>query len=170
MILMGDEVRRTQNGNNNAYCQDDETSWFDWTLVTKHADLYRFVKLLHAHRLMRDFGPERQRLTLNELLREGNRTWHGVKLGHPDWTVPSHSLALSVKGRNQNLLFHVILNAYWEPLEFELPCTNGELWHRWVDTSLDSPDDIIEWHSAPRVATCVYRTAPRSVVCLYARL
>jgi glycogen operon protein len=170
MILMGDEVRRTQNGNNNAYCQDNETSWFDWTLVAKHADLYRFVRLLHAHRLMRDFGPGRQRLTLNQLLREGNRVWNGVKLGHPDWTVTSHSLALSVKGLNQSLLFHLILNAYWEPLEFELPATNGELWHRWIDTSLDPPDDIIEWHSAPRVASCVYRTAPRSVVCLYARV
>jgi isoamylase len=44
MILMGDEVRRSQNGNNNAYCQDNETSWFDWTLVTKHSELHRFVK------------------------------------------------------------------------------------------------------------------------------
>ena len=54
MILMGDEVRRTQHGNNNAYCQDNETSWFDWTLVARHADVHRFVKLLIARRLLRD--------------------------------------------------------------------------------------------------------------------
>ena len=53
MILMGDEVRRTQGGNNNAYCQDNETSWFDWTLLEKHADVHRFVKLLTARRLLR---------------------------------------------------------------------------------------------------------------------
>src|SRR6202008_4137071 len=54
MIGMGDEVRRTQQGNNNAYCQDNETSWFDWTLVAKHADVHRFVTLLSARRLLRD--------------------------------------------------------------------------------------------------------------------
>ncbi len=61
MILMGDEVRRTQHGNNNAYCQDNETSWFDWTLVAKHADVHRFVRLLNAQRLLRDAGAGRSR-------------------------------------------------------------------------------------------------------------
>jgi pullulanase/glycogen debranching enzyme len=60
MILMGDEVRRTQHGNNNAYCQDNETSWFDWTLVAQHADIHRFVTLLNARRLLRDMEHERQ--------------------------------------------------------------------------------------------------------------
>ncbi len=54
MIMMGDEVRRTQRGNNNAYCQDNETSWFDWTLISKHADMHRFVTLLIARRLLLD--------------------------------------------------------------------------------------------------------------------
>ena len=53
MILMGDEVRRTQGGNNNAYCQDTETSWFDWTLLEKHADVHRFVRTLNARRVLR---------------------------------------------------------------------------------------------------------------------
>ena len=63
MILMGDEVRRTQRGNNNAYCQDNEISWFDWTLLEKHADVHRFVTLLNARRLLRDVEHERQRVT-----------------------------------------------------------------------------------------------------------
>ena len=46
MLLMGDEVRRTQHGNNNAYCQDNEISWFDWTQVERHPDMHRFVKTL----------------------------------------------------------------------------------------------------------------------------
>ncbi len=168
MLLMGDEVRRTQGGNNNAYCQDNETSWFDWTLVAKHADVHRFVKLISAHRLMRDFAPELQDISLNQLLRRADRAWHGVSLGKPDWSVSSHSLASSVWYRDGNLLFYVILNAYWEPLEFELPATNGNPWHRWIDTSLDSPHDIAEWPCAPLATGLIYRAAPRSVVALYA--
>ena len=85
MIVMGDEVRRTQYGNNNAYCQDNETSWFDWTLLEKHADLHRFVKLLIARRLLRDMDAERDRSSLTELLRKPRKAWHGVKLNQPDW-------------------------------------------------------------------------------------
>ena len=64
MILMGDEVRRTQGGNNNAYCHDNEANWFDWTLVEKHADVHRFVSLLLARRQLRDQTHERQRVSL----------------------------------------------------------------------------------------------------------
>ena len=170
MILMGDEIRRTQSGNNNAYCQDNETSWFDWTLVTKHADVRRFVKLISAHRLMRHSGPELEDLSLNQLLRTADRAWHGVRIGKPDWRVSSHSLASSVMCRDHNLLFYVILNAYWEPLEFELPVINNVSWHRWIDTSLDSPHDIAEWLNAPVFVGSMYQAAPRSVVALYARV
>jgi isoamylase len=71
MITMGDEVRRTQCGNNNAYCQDSEISWLDWTLASKHSDILRFVSLLNRRRLLRDMKHERERRTLNELLRDG---------------------------------------------------------------------------------------------------
>ena len=73
MILMGDEVRRTQRGNNNAYCQDNEISWFDWTLVEKHADVHRFVSLLIARRLLRDVEHERQRVSLTTMLAAGEQ-------------------------------------------------------------------------------------------------
>ena len=121
MILMGDEVRRTQHGNNNAYCQDNETSWFDWTLVAKHADVHRFVRLLTARRPLRDLEPERRCESLNQLLRDATITWHGVKLNQPDWSDQSHSVAFSAEVRSEGLLLHLILNAYWEPLDFELP-------------------------------------------------
>src|SRR5947199_15312 len=78
MILMGDEVRHTQGGNNNAYCQDNETSWLDWALVTKHADVLRFVSLLNARRALRNVEHERRRISLTTLLREANKAWHGV--------------------------------------------------------------------------------------------
>jgi isoamylase len=171
MILMGDEVRRSQNGNNNAWCQDNETSWFDWTLLSKQADMHRFANRLSAHRLVCDLTPGRQQQTLNQLLREADRTWHGVKLGQPEWSLHSHSLACSVLCRNENLHFYLIFNAYWEPLQFELlPVTTSDgLWRRWIDTSLDSPDDIHEWQTAPVVTSGGYLAGPRSVVALFAR-
>src|SRR5262249_10619087 len=151
MILMGDEVRRTQCGNNNAYCQDNETSWFDWTLVTKHADVLRFVSLLNTRRLLLGEEPDFEHLSLNQLLQTAMRTWHGVKLGQPDWGHSSHSLAFTAEARNENLLFHMILNAYWKPLEFQLPHTGDETenaWRRWIDTALNSPHHIDEWETA----------------------
>jgi isoamylase len=173
MISMGDEARRTQQGNNNAYCQDNVTSWFDWTLLSKHADVHRFVTLLNWQRLLRDAEPERKGLSLNRVLRDANKAWHGVKLGQPDWSDSSHSLAMSAEARSEKVLFHFILNAFWEPLEFELPQVGGDdkdSWHRWIDTSLDSPHDIVEWETAPTVPGSAYRVEPRTVVVLFAHL
>jgi isoamylase len=167
MLLMGDEVRRTQGGNNNAYCQDSETSWFDWTLLQKHGDLLRFVQLLNSRRTRRNFGA---RMTLNQVIRDANVTWHGVMLNEPDWRPFSHSVAFTVWSREGEVLVHVILNAYWEPLAFELPLPpqgHGP-WRRWIDTFLDPPGDIIDWMQAPLVAGTTYQAQPRSVVALIA--
>jgi isoamylase len=167
MISMGDEVRRTQQGNNNAYCQDNETSWFDWTLVTRHADLIRYLRSLGAYRLMRGVDPDFQTLTLNEILCDSNGAWHGVKLKEPDWRFDSHSVAYSAVRRDGSSLFYAIFNAYWEGLEFELPpATPQAPWRRWIDTSLDSPHDIVDWNYAPPVTTRTYRAESRSVVVL----
>ena len=107
MILMGDEVRRTQGGNNNAYCQDNETSWFDWTLLKKHADVHRFLKLLIARRLLRGTEHERQRLSLNRLIQEANKAWHGVKLNQPDWSDHSRSVAFAAEtSRRRHRVLH----------------------------------------------------------------
>ena len=69
--------------------------------------------------------------------------------------------------RKEGLLFHLILNAYWEPLEFELPRLERGTWRRWIDTALDSPEDIVPWDKAPPVHANAYRVADRSVVMLY---
>ena len=169
MILMGDEVRRTQEGNNNAYCHDDESTWFDWTLLAKHADVHRFVCLLAARRSLRDVEHELQRVSLNSFLRDAKQAWHGVKLHEPDWGECSHSIALGAELRREALRLHFVLNAYWEPLEFELPRV-GEWnsWQRWIDTALDSPHDIVPWETAPTVSGSSYRVEARSVVFLYA--
>jgi isoamylase len=170
MILMGDEVRRTQFGNNNAYCQDNETSWFDWALVERHAEVHRFVTLLIARRVLRDTQRERQRVSLNQLIQQAEKTWHGVKIGKPDWSYDSHSLAFEAKLHQEKLRVYLILNAYWSPLDFELPPADESepgAWRRWIDTSLESPNDIVPWPMAPSLHGSTYRAEARSVVVLF---
>jgi glycogen operon protein len=169
MMVMGDEVRRTQGGNNNFYCHDNEANWFDWSLVDKHSDVHRFVKLLLARRLLRDVTPEEQRTSLTALIERANKAWHGVKLHQPDWGDGSHAIAFSAELKREGLFCHLILNAYWESLEFELPpVPEGKPWRRWIDTCLPSPQDIAEWQTAPPVSGPAYRVGPRSVVVLFA--
>jgi isoamylase len=173
MLLMGDEARRTQHGNNNAYCEDNESNWFDWRLLTKYADVFRFVRLLIARRLLRSTEPERQRMTLTQLISKGIKGWHGVRLNEPDWEKHSHSVALSAELPTQRLFVFCIFNGYWEPLDFELPPVsnrNEPSWRRWIDTSLDSPQDIVEWQNAPSFPGHKYLASPRSVAVLWASL
>jgi glycogen operon protein len=174
MILMGDEVRHTQHGNNNAYCHDNEGVWFDWARVEKYRDVHRFVRLLIARRLLRDVAPERQRLSLSQVIKAGFEGWHGVKLHQPDWGHDSHSIAFSARLTNPDRhLVHFIFNAYWEALDFELPPLDDAVknpWHRWIDTYLDSPEDIVDWKDSIPFAASTYRVGPRSVVLLWAAL
>lgn len=171
MLLMGDEVRRTQHGNNNAYGLDDSSNWFDWALLQRHGDLHRFVKLLIARRLQRDLRSERERTSLNTLIRRASKAWHGTRLNHPDWGDQSHSISLTVKLLQDKAWLHLILNAYWQPLEFALPMITPDgssPWHRWIDTSRPSPSDIVPWEEAAECPAGPYRAMEHSVVVLIA--
>ncbi len=173
MLLMGDEVRRTQQGNNNAYCQDNEISWFDWDLLQKHADVHRFVKRLIAARLRKDVSLKDPGLSLNQLLRKVRIQWHGVKLNAPDWGDDSHCIALTARSLENRHMLHLMMNAYWEELEFEVPRVpelEGRTWKRWIDTSRRGPDDISLWEEADVVREAVYPVKPRSLVILFARI
>jgi glycogen operon protein len=167
MLLMGDEVRHTQRGNNNAYCLDDDTTWLDWRLLDRHHDVRRFVRLLIRHRLQRDTSQPEWAMTLNELLRRGTVTWHGVRLGQPDWSASSHTLAATVRSPSGRQLLHVVLNAWSEPLTFALPSVQDG-WRRWIDTWREAPDEICEWSAAPPHPTQSYEVGPRSLVILIA--
>ncbi|HLI61961.1 MAG TPA: glycogen debranching protein GlgX [Terriglobales bacterium] len=160
MILAGDEIGRTQQGNNNAYCQDNEISWLDWRLAETNAGLLRFFRLMIAFRkrcpLLR-----RSDFQLNG---EGgfHITWHGVKRMQPDWSYESRSIAMQLTqlhpvpsdraafvrdgmdggGRREDL--HFIANAYSGDLEFELPQLGEYEWFRLADTAQASPLDIAE--------------------------
>ncbi|HEX5152550.1 MAG TPA: glycogen debranching protein GlgX [Parafilimonas sp.] len=171
MILMGDEVRRTQYGNNNAYCQNNELGWFDWSLLEKHPDIHRFVKhVIHA-RLQRDVSKSEYSMNLNQLLSTASFTMHGIKLNQPDWSHCSHSIAFTSRSFSGSVVLHSMLNAYHEALEFELPrLDNTYAWKRWVDTALDSPDDICNWNDVAVIVNERYLVQPRSVVILVAWL
>jgi glycogen operon protein len=168
MMLMGDEVRNTQHGNNNVYCQDNEVSWFDWTLLDSHADILRFVRLLIQYRLHLDMSMTRDRVSLNELLAGTDIQFHGVRLNDPDWADHSHALAATFVGVNRTREMHVMGNAFREPLEFELPPAShdGVPWRLLIDTSLNPPHDIHDPHAAPEVSASYYRVEPYTIVLL----
>lgn len=169
MITMGDEIRRTVGGNNNPYCQDNESNWFDWELLSKNRDLFNFTRHLI------EFS---QRLHLNahgHLLREveagddgtmGLR-WHGVERGKPDFSSYSHSLALEIREPAENQFVYAAFNAYWEPLAFEIPDPPaGETWHKVIDTALDYPGDIVDLKASPPLQDKAIRVDSRSTMVL----
>jgi isoamylase len=170
MLLMGDEVRRTQQGNNNAYCQDNEISWFDWDLCSPNADLLRFVRNMIRVRLNFNQGTKGGKTTLEEYLSKARIEWHGVELGKPDWGNNSHSVAFTLHNIAVNQVRYIAINAYWQPLEFELPPVSGDsdaAWLRLIDTSLPSPNDISDEGKGSPVNGPKYLVNPRSIVMLH---
>ena len=173
MLLMGDEVRRTQQGNNNAYCQDNELSWFDWSLPDRHGDILRFCSHMIRHRIRREALSGGLGLSLNQLLRRARIEWHGTRLHQPDWGHDSHSLAFTAWSLDERLMFHLIFNAYWEPLQFQIPpaaAGPASAWRRLMDTSLEPPDDIAYREDAKIIRGDSYLVQPRSLVVLVARI
>jgi isoamylase len=171
LILMGDEVRRTQQGNNNAYCQDNEISWFDWSLVEKRADIFRFTKQLIAMRMGFGFGRS-DADTLLALLEKVQVEFGGVSPGVVDGGFTSHALAVSRTSPGGEVQFYVMVNAYWEPLTFTLPPTSVTAprgWECWIDTSKAAPEDIYGLDAMQGVGADSYTVGPRSIVALIAR-
>jgi glycogen operon protein len=162
MLLMGDEFARTQGGNNNAYCQDNELSWVDWGLAQKNAGLVRFT----AHMI----GLRKRHFALGREQFVSRVSWHGTKPGDPDWTGHKRTLAMQLHGAGGSPTFYVLFNAHWEPQRFLLPGVDGQhRWRRLVDTNLPAPDDIVEERNAvPLDPADHYVCAPRSTVVLMA--
>jgi glycogen operon protein len=159
-ILHGDEFARSQRGNNNAYCQDNEVSWVDWSLTRKNTGLVRFVRMMIALR-KRYFALSREQFV--------NRvSWHGVHVGGPDWTGQSRTLAFQLHGWHGHPDLYVTFNAHWESQRFNLPPHNGHWnWKRLVDTNLASPDDIVEETQDVQLRPADhYIMSPRSAVIL----
>lgn len=170
MISMGDEVRRTQMGNNNAYCQDNEISWFDWSLVDRYPDVLRFVKELIHFRKKFVSDPDNDGKSLSQILLESKIAWHGVRLNQPDWRPESHALGMTITtGNGRKHMGYFFFNAYWESLLFQLPPLPRDMaWRRIMDTALPSPEDIVDREHARIIKTATYCSAPRSVVVMVA--
>jgi glycogen operon protein len=171
MLVAGDEVRRTQNGNNNAYCQDNETSWFDWTLVSRNHDLYRFWKRIIEVRKM--YATLRRGQFFTGTMNERGLkdvSWHGTKLNSPGWQDPGgRVLGMTLAGFSGDPDIHIMLNMYWEDLDFELPSVPGRNWWKIVDTSQPSPLDIADFGQELPVARDACTVEGRSVVVLVNR-
>lgn len=168
MLVMGDEVRRSQGGNNNAWCQDNPTGWFDWSLVEANADLLRFWQEIIAFR-RRHPAIHRSRFFTGAINDRGlpDIAWHGTELGQPGWTDPNaRALGFTLAGFDADPDIHVMLNMWWEPLEMALPEVPGRSWRRVVDTALPSPQDIASPGTEPPVEGARYSVAPRSTVVL----
>jgi glycogen operon protein len=169
MLLGGDELGRTQRGNNNAYCQDNDVSWVDWSLRERNADLFRFLRLMIA---FRKSHPALRRRTFFEDGSAGPPTvvWHGQKLERPDWSRESRSLAMHLPGLEGDDDIFVIANAHWEAHVFELPRIPGtRRWRLFVDTTLPPPGDIAERGAEQLVPGRSYPVGPRAVVILIGR-
>jgi len=147
MLLGGDEFRRTQQGNNNAYCQDNEISWVDWALLNENKDIYSFTKFLIHFR--KEHSILRRTSFLTGKKQEGfgypDIEWHGAEVNHPQWDPKSHSLAMLLNGeyalkegcKRENDLY-AIFNASLKPGTFKLPpAPNGKPWRLIFDTAKD---------------------------------
>jgi glycogen operon protein len=180
MILGGDEIGRTQHGNNNAYCQDNAISWYDWTLLEKNKGLFRFVKEMIAFRrrhpsfMRAEFynGKESSRNTMPDIV------WYNEKGAAPDWDRLGYNLALQINGRKadstqdrDNGDFFIMLNAGLDPVMFSIPpAPGGKPWLRAVDTSFSAPYDILPVDKEEALATPnKYKVKARSIAILISK-
>ncbi|MGK2857104.1 MAG: glycogen debranching protein [Thermoanaerobaculia bacterium] len=150
MLLAGDELGRTQHGNNNAYCHDNELSWIDWRLRDDNADLFRFTKLLIAFRKAHSVLRRTEFLTGrgSASSTRPDVSWHGVQVGAPDFGPDSRALAMHLAGEHASQPdddVYFAVNAWVDDLDFELPSPPpGRIWLRVIDTAEPSPRDIAE--------------------------
>ncbi len=148
MLLMGDEMGRSQQGNNNAYCHDSELTWLDWSLLRQNADMVEFTRnciaFRHAHPVLR--SP--RHFVHRDIAGSGyaDITWHGTRAWHADWADYVRTLAFMLCGEHvpddqqPDDYIYVALNMHWEHHVFELPnLPEGMYWHRFVNTSEHEP-------------------------------
>ena len=160
MLRMGDEFLQTQGGNNNPYNQDNETSWLDWSRLAGHRDVFRFFRELIALR-------KRHPVLGTSVFWRDAINWHGVR-HNPDLGFESRSIAYCLHGTSfGDGDFYVMINMWTEPLEFGVHCGTAGQWRRLIDTSLPSPQDIVDESSAPTVPDRFYAVNPHTIVVLY---
>lgn len=160
MILMGDEIARTKNGNNNTYCQDNQLNWLNWNLVEEHAEQFRFFKQMIAFRMAHPVLRNRWHLSNTDFMGSGyaDITWHGTQAWQADWSDSSRTLAFMLCGKHarggtvEDNYVYVAMNMHWEAHWFEIPSLPAQMsWHVFANTGAPSPEDIWEPGSEPRL-------------------
>jgi isoamylase len=157
MFRAGDEFLNTQFGNNNPYNQDNEIGWLDWSQLQANPDIFRFFKRMIA------FRKSHPSLCRSRFWRE-DISWYGIG-PMVDLAPDSRSLAFCLHGASQDDDdVYVMINAYWEALQFQIQEGTRQDWTRIVDTDLPSPDDFSE--CGLPLQQSIYQVAPRSIVVL----
>ncbi len=172
MISMGDEIGRSQLGNNNVYCQDNEISWMNWDLLDQHSDLFEFTRKLIRFNLDTGYFQEDSFWILNTNHNRTRSQWHGVKLSAPDFGPQSHSLALSLTNSFYPFDLYIMINAWKERLWFELPeppDKSQHFWYRLMDTAISSPYDFVLPEEASQVLKSPVIVQPNSIMIAVAR-
>ncbi len=165
MLLGGDEFARTQKGNNNAYCQDNQISWINWNYQRKNKDILRFTKEMIAFR-------HRQKILHKKDYSSIKVHWHGTQLYKPDWSYTSHTIAFVLEAMPQldENEIYVALNAFWQPLEFQIPKPISQKpWRLIVNTSLPSPQDFTKEDYALIHHSSSFLLPSRSLIVLLAK-
>jgi len=165
MLLGGDEFRRTQGGNNNAYCQDNETSWHDWSYLEQHKEIFRFTRGMIAFRSVHPVLSKEQFYTDDDI------QWFGPLGRLPDWADPNQKQFACLIKENEQGALYLVFNAGDDAIDFILPpAAQGTRWHQAVDTARDSPQDLF---AAGDELLCsdqqTYRLGSRSSAILLAR-
>jgi glycogen operon protein len=165
MLLGGDEFRRTQGGNNNAYCQDNETSWIDWNNLEQHQEIYRFAQGMIAFRLAHPVLSKEQFYSDTEI------HWFSPQGESPDWTVPNEKQLACLIHEDEQRALYLLFNACADAVDFHLPpMTSGVQWHLAIDTFGETPHDLFAVGEEPLLKySQTYLLKPRSSAILMAR-
>lgn len=158
MILMGDEMGRTQKGNNNTYCHDSEFNWLDWSLVRNNSDLFSFARHIINFRRQHPILRNKEHYSNRDYKESGyaDITFHGTKAWHADWSESNTVFAFMLDGYHAKNGFvkddtiYVAANMHWDALDFELPqLSENRKWHLSVNTSMVPPETFYPLNSEP---------------------
>ena len=165
MLLSGDEFRRTQGGNNNAYCQDNETSWHDWRYQKQHRDIVRFTRGMIAFRRAHPI------LSKEKFYTDAEIHWFGPQGGLPKWADPKEKQFACLIHEDGQRALCLMFNAGADAVDFRLPpLLPGARWHLAVDTSREAPHELFAAGKEPLWEDPQsYHLSPRSSVILLAR-
>jgi len=165
MLLGGDELRRTQGGNNNAYCQDNETSWYDWSRLEQHDEILRFTRGMIALRRAHPILSQEQFYTDAEI------HWFGPQRGLPNWADPKEKQFACLIHEDEEHALYIMFNAGTEAVDFALPLVPAvDGWHLAADTAREAAQDLFAAGEEPLFKDVrTYRMNPRSSAILLAR-